>query len=104
MAAQRLQKGLKASAHEASQNPTDYLHVADPSRTLYDVRRRRGHKADLNSTGHQLFGHARHARGVGRRAKSSELLIECLVGTYLAAVEAPDPDGPTEAATRQPAG
>ncbi len=47
--AQRLEKGLKAAAHQAAQDRTVNLHLADSGRPLYLLGRRCADEADFHS-------------------------------------------------------
>lgn len=49
MTAQRLEKGLKAAAHQAAHDRTVDLHLADSGRPLYLLGRRYADEADFHS-------------------------------------------------------
>jgi len=57
MAAQRLEKGLKAARDKAAQKWTDSLDFADSRRSLHVLDGRRTHEADFNSPDRYAFGH-----------------------------------------------
>ena len=77
MAPQRLEKGLKASAHQTPHDSTVDFHLADASCALDDPGGRWAHKADLYPAYRQLLSHERHATRRAGPAKSIELLIQC---------------------------
>ena len=77
MAAQRLQKGLEASAHQTPHDSTVDFHLADASRALDDPSGRWAHKTDLYPADRQLLSHEGHATRRAGPAKSVELLIQC---------------------------
>jgi hypothetical protein len=74
MAVQRLQEGLKTSGHQAAQERTVDLDIADAGRALNPPGRGGADEADLNSADQRLLGHVRHARRAAAGRASVELL------------------------------
>jgi len=77
VAAQRLEKGLKAAANQTADDSAVDLNVADAARALDDLGGRWAYKTDLYPAYRQLVVHGRHATRRAGPAKSVELLIQC---------------------------